>query len=404
MTHDSVLTPVYTSPAEPSKRLTDLPPYVFAQLDVLKAEARARGADLIDLGMGNPDLPTPEPILRAIQEGVMDPANHRYPQFNGKPEFREAVSRFMSRRYHVEIDPETEVQPLIGSKEGLAKLTFAYIGEGDYSIVFAPYYPVHARATYLAGGKVHYCAMTEENHYLPDVETIPEEVAQKAKLMFMNYPNNPSAATAPLSYLEKLVAYCKKHGIVLISDLAYGEICYDGYRPPSIFNVPDAKSVAIEYHSFSKSFNMAGWRMGWACGNPGVIKTLFNVKTNCDYGIASAIQDGGICALDRAEEFLPGIIQTYQERRDVVVKGFQEMGWTIEPPRSTLYVWLPVPSGFDDSKSWCRHLMDTTDVVITPGIAFGDAGDAYFRVSLVSSKELLQQAIDRLKAKGIRYS
>ncbi len=404
MAQDSVLTPSNTSPAAPSRRLTDLPRYVFAELDDLKAEARARGADLIDLGMGNPDLPTPEPILNAIRDGVMNPANHRYPPFNGKVEFREAISRFMKRRYNVPIDVETEIQPLIGSKEGLAKLAFAYIEPGDYSIVFSPYYPVHARATFLAGGQVHYCPMTAENNFLPDLDAIPDEVAKKAKLMFMNYPNNPTAATAPESYLEKLVAYCKKHGIVLISDLAYGEICYDGYRPPSIFNIPDAKSVAIEYHSFSKSFNMAGWRMGFACGNAGVINTLFHVKTNCDYGVAGALQDGGICALDRAEEFLPEIIATYQERRDIVVQGFQDMSWTVDPPRSTLYVWLPIPSDYKDSKSWCYHLMDTTDVVLTPGIAFGDAGDKYFRVSLVSPKETLQKAIDRLKAKGVRYS
>ncbi len=403
MSQDAVMSP-YASPVVPSARLSNMPTYVFAELDELKAEARARGADLIDLGMGNPDLPTPRPILEAIAAGVMNPENHRYPQFKGKPEFRAAVAEWMQRRYHADINPETEIQPLIGSKEGLAHLTFAYMDADTYSIVFSPYYPVHSRATWLAGGNVHHCPMTEDNSYLPDPEQIPEDVAQKAKLLFVNYPNNPTSATAPLSYYEKLVAYCQKHDIILVSDMAYGEICYDGYRPPSVLSIPGAKSVAVEFHSFSKSFNMAGWRVGFACGNPGVIKTLYSVKTNCDYGVASAIQDGGIVALNRGEEFLPEIIATYQERRDVVVKGFQDLGWVIEPPRGTLYVWLPIPKGFDDSKSWCRHLMDTADVVITPGVAFGDAGDGYFRVSLVSPVDTLQKAIDRLKAKGIHYT
>lgn len=395
--------PKQSSLKKPAHRLTKLPTYVFAELDELKAAARARGADLIDLGMGNPDRPTPPAIVKALQTAVADPANHGYPDFKGKPAFREAVSEWMKRRYDVEINPENEIQPLIGSKEGLAHLTFAYIDEGDYSIVASPYYPVHSRATWIAGGEVHHVPLTPERNFLPDLDSIPEEVAQKAKLFFVNYPNNPTAGVADLAFYEKLVAFCRKYGIVLVSDLAYGEICFDGYKPPSVLAVPGAKDVAIEFHSFTKSFNMAGWRIGFAVGNEEIIRALYSMKTNLDYGVSSAVQDGAIEALRHGEAYLPEIVQTYQERRDVAVKGFRELGWNIEPPKATLYVWLPIPPSFKDSKSWCRHLIDVADVVVTPGIAFGDAGDRFFRISLVSPKETIQKALDRLKEKGIRY-
>ncbi len=388
----------------PARRLTKLPTYVFAELDELKEAARKRGADLIDLGMGNPDRPTPPSIIKAIQEAVANPANHGYPLFKGKPEFRDAVADWMKRRYQVDINPMNEVQPLIGSKEGLAHLTFAYIDAGDYSIVPSPYYPVHSRATWIADGNVHHLSLTPENNFLPDIDSIPQEVSEKAKLFFVNFPNNPTAACADLPFYEKLVAYCRKYGIVLVSDLAYGEIGYDGYKPPSIFNVPGAKDIAVEYHSFSKSFNMAGWRAGFAVGNAEIIKSLYSLKTNLDYGLSSSIQDGCIHALTHAETFLPEIVSTYQERRDVVVEGFRSLGWQVEKPKATMYVWLSIPTSFKDSKTWIRHLIDTADVVVTPGIAFGDAGDRYFRVSLVSPKETLQRAIDRLAEKGIRYA
>jgi LL-diaminopimelate aminotransferase len=395
--------PIQSLLKKPAHRLTKLPTYVFAELDELKEAARKRGADLIDLGMGNPDRPTPATIVKAIQAGVANVANHGYPNFKGKPEFRQAVSGWMKRRYNVDINPENEIQPLIGSKEGLAHLTFAYIDAGDYSIVTSPYYPVLSRATWIADGNVHHLPLTPENNFLPDLDSIPEEVAQKAKLFFVNYPNNPTAAIADLAFYEKLVAYCRQHSIVLVSDLAYGEIAFDGYRPLSIFAVPGAKDIAIEFHSFSKSFNMAGWRIGFAVGNAEIIKALYSLKTNLDYGVSSALQDGAIEALNDGEVYLPEIVQTYQERRDVVVNGFRELGWEIEAPKATLYVWLPIPPAFKDSKAWCRHLIDVADVVITPGVAFGDAGDRFFRVSLVSPKETIQKALDRLKEKGIRY-
>ena len=388
----------------PSSRLKKLPPYIFAWLDEVKTQARARGANLIDLGMGNPDLPTPAPIIEAIQAASAKPHNHGYPAFKGKPEFRQAAANWMHRRYNVELNPETEVQALIGSKEGLAHLMLAYMEQDRISLVPSPYYPVHGRAGWLTGGEVVYLDLTAENRFLPDLDAIPEAVAQKAVLFFVNYPNNPTAACADLAFYDKLVAFCKKHQIILVSDLAYGEIGFDGYRPPSIFNVPGAKDIAVEFHSFSKSFNMAGWRIGFACGNADIIKALYNLKTNLDYGICSAIQDGGIYALDHGEQFLPTICNTYQSRRDVVIEGFKQLGWSIpEVPKATLYIWLPVPHGFD-SQGWCTHLIDTCDVVVTPGIAFGTGGEGYFRVSLVSDEATLKQAIKRLADKGIRYS
>lgn len=392
-----------------SSRLKNLPTYVFAALDELKAKARARGADLIDLGMGNPDMPTPSLVVEAIKEGVLNPENHRYPNLKGKPEYRQAVVRWMEKRFGVTgFDPETEVQALIGSKEGLAHLAFAYINNGDITITPSLYYPVHSRATWLAGGDVYHLPMTEANNYLPDLKAIPEDVAKKAKLFIVSYPNNPTTAVAPEAFYTELVAFCRKHAIVLVSDLAYSEIAFDGYKPISIFNIPGAKDVAVEFHSFSKTFNMAGWRMGFAVGNAQVIKALYNIKTNLDYGISSAIQDGGIAALDHFDTIVPPIVQEYQERRDLLVEGFRELGWPIaQVSKATIYMWLPIPKNnpnFSDSKGFIEYVLDTADVVFTPGMAFGTDGDQYFRVSLVSPKDVLKKALARLKEKDIRYS
>ncbi|MGE0199797.1 MAG: LL-diaminopimelate aminotransferase [Candidatus Melainabacteria bacterium] len=387
----------------PTPALQKLATYVFAELDMLKAQAVESGMTLIDLGMGNPDVPTPRPIVDAMHAAIDKPENHRYPPFEGKPAFRQAVARFMQRRYQVTVDPNTQVQALIGSKEGIGHLTFAYVGEGDIALAPCPFYPVYNRAPLLAGGEVYQMPLLEANGFLPDLAAIPPEVLKRAKVLFINYPNNPTAATADLAFYEKLVAFGKQHGIIIASDLAYGEIGFDGYRPPSVLQVPGALDIAVEFHSFSKSFNMAGWRLGFAVGAAPIIKSLFNLKTNIDYGVSPAIQEAAVVALDRAEEFLPEIVATYQARRDVVIEGFKSLGWPVPaPPKATLYVWLPVPPGMT-STDWCKHLIREVGVVITPGVAFGPQGDAYFRVSLVSPKETLMSAIARLKEKGIRY-
>lgn len=387
---------------EANKRLTHLPTYVFAWLDELKATARARGAELVDLGMGNPDQPTPQPVLEALKHGFDNPANHGYPPFKGKESFRVAVAAWMQRRFGVDMNPETEVLCLSGSKEGLAHLTMAYVGDGDISLVPEIYYPVHSRATWLTGGDVHPLPMTAETGFLADLENTPPDVLRRAKVLFLNYPNNPTGAIAPLDYYQKAVAFCHQHGIVLVSDLAYSEITYDGYKAPSIFEIPGAKEVAIEFHSFSKSYNMAGCRVGFAVGNAAIIQNLYALRTNVGYGTPGAIQDGAVAALERSEEFLKDIVGTYQARRDTVVAGFRALGWQVTPPSATLYVWLKVPQGFT-AQAWTEHLIDTADVVVTPGNAFGAGGEGYFRVSLVSPKETLAKAIQRLQENGIRF-
>lgn len=388
---------------EPNDRIRNLPTYVFAWLDELKAEARARGADLIDLGMGNPDRPTPKAIVKEIEKALEDPKNHGYPPFWGTERFRNAVSAFMKRRYNVDVDADGEVLALSGSKEGLAHLTMAYIGEKDVSLVPDIYYPVHSRATWLVGGDVHHMHLSEDHGFLPDLGSIPKDVAHKAKLMFINYPNNPTGAVADINYYKDLVQFCKDNQIILVSDVAYGEITYDSYVAPSILSIEGAKDIAVEFHSFSKSFNMAGCRLGFVCGNPEIIKTIYSFRTNVGYGTPTAIQAGGALALERYEEFLGDIVKTYQERRDVVVNGFNSLGWTVKPPLATLYVWMPVPRGIT-SEEWTRHLIDKADVVVSPGNAFGDGGEGYFRVSLVSPKETLEKGIERLKENGIHFA
>lgn len=390
-------------PAEANYRLKNLPTYVFAWLDDLKARARARGAELIDLGMGNPDQPTPEPVIQAIQQAYAEVGNHGYPPFKGTDRFRKTVSCWMNGRFGIELDPETEILCLSGSKEGLAHLSFAYIGEGDYSLVPEIYYPVLSRATWLSGGQVYHLPMKAENNFLPDLDNIPAEVLLKSKLFFVNYPNNPTGAAANLAFYEKAVAFCKQHNLILVSDLAYSEIGFDGYRAPSALEVPGAKDVTVEFHSFSKSFNMAGSRLGFAVGNPEIIRQLYALRTNVGYGTPTPIQEGGIAALAQCEQYIGQTVANYQERRDVVVEGFRALGWPIEPPKATLYVWLKVPQGFT-SEAWTEHLIDTAGVVVSPGHAFGKGGEGYFRVSLVTPRENLLKAFERLQKHGIRFA
>lgn len=386
----------------PSEKLQNLPTYIFAELDEWKEAARAAGADLIDLGMGNPDGPTPEPVVQAAVKAVQDPASHGYPSFKGKYEFRLAIAKWVKERYNVDVDPDTEIQTLLGAKEGLAHLALAYINPGDISIVPDPYYPVLSRGTWLASGDVYHVPLKPENNYLPDLKSIPEEIAEKAKIFFVNYPNNPTAGIATLEYYQELVDFCIKHNILLCADLAYGEICYDGYRPPSIFQIPNAKEIAVEFHSFSKTFNMAGWRIGFAIGNKEFIKALYSIKTNIDYGTSTIVQDAGIKALDMPYENVEKIVCKYSNRRDFMVEGFQKLGWDIKKSVATMYLWLKIPTGYD-SKTWCKMVMDKTGVVFTPGIAFGKYSDQFFRVSLVVPDEKLKEALKRLEAAGIRY-
>ncbi len=386
----------------PSDKILNIPKYIFAELDEWKEEAREKGMDLIDLGIGNPDGATPQPIVESAVKSICDPKSHGYPSFRGKIEFRQAIAKWMKKRYNVEIDPLTEVQTLVGAKEGLANIAMAYTNPGDYNIVPDPYYPVLSRGTWVASGKVYHVPLLDKNDYLPDLDSIPVEIAKKAKLFFINYPNNPTGAVAPVEFLKKVVDYCKKYQILLVSDLAYGEVCYDGYRPPSIFSIEGAKDIAVEFHSFSKTFNMAGWRVGFVCGKKEFIDVIYAMKSNMDYGTATIVQDASISALDIDYDYVQGIMDKYNARREIIAKGFNTLGWSMKRSPATMYFWLKVPKGYD-SKSFCKMVLDKTGVVFTPGIAFGDHSDDHFRISIVQPPERLAEAIVRLEKAGIRF-
>ena len=384
-------------------KLLKLPKYIFAELDEWKEEARRKGIDLIDLGIGNPDGATPRPVVEAALESIQDPKSHGYPSFRGKIEFRQAIADWMKRRYNVTIDPYTEVQTLIGEKEGLANVAMAFTNPGDINIVPDPYYPVLSRGTWIASGEVFHIKLKKENNFLPDLNEIPEEIAQKAKIFFINYPNNPTAAIAPIEFLEKIVDYCRKYSILLISDMAYGEVVFDNYRPNSIFEVEGAKDVAIEFHSFSKTFNMAGWRAGFAIGKKEFIDIIYAMKSNIDYGTSTLVQDAAIKALTMPYEYVQKIMDEYDERRELIAKNMTELGWDVYRTPATMYFWLKIPKGYT-SKEWCKMVMEKTGVVFTPGIAFGEMSDDHFRFSIVQSESRLKEAFKRMREAGIRFS
>ena len=388
--------------ATPTHRLSDLPTYVFAWLDELKAAARARGAQLIDLGMGNPDQPTPQPIIDAIVKAYGNPANHGYPPFRGTQRFRDAVAHYMSKRFGVEVDPETEVLCLSGAKEGIAHLTMAFADEGTTTVVPDIYYPVHGRATGLIGSHVEFIPLTAERGFLPDLSAIPRAVFSRAKLMVLNYPHNPTGAVAPVSLYEEAVRICREHSVILLSDCAYVELTYDGVKAPSALQVKGAKDVTVEFHSFSKSFNMAGSRIGFAVGGKHLIDALHAVRTNMGYGTPAAIQEGAAFALDHAAELIEPTRARYEHRRNALVSGFRSLGWDPVPSRGSMFFWLPVPRGFE-AQQWTQHLIDKAGVVVTPGNAFGPGGEGFFRVSLIADEDVLAKAIERLRAAGIRY-
>ena len=386
----------------PTTRLTDLPAYVFAWLDELKAAARQRGADLIDLGMGNPDQPTPQPIIDAIAAAYNDPKTHGYPPFRGSPRFRTAVSSYMKNRFGVEVDAEREVLCLSGAKEGIAQATMAFADESTISLVPDIYYPVHGRASGLVGSRAHFLPLRADRGFLPDLSAIPSSVLGRASILILNYPHNPTGAVAPLELFEEAVALCRRHSLLLISDLAYSELTYDGVVAPSALQVPGAKEVTLEFHSFSKTFNMAGSRIGFAVGASDLIDTLNAVRTNMGYGTPVPIQAGAAYALDHYRELEAPTVDRYRARRDFAIEGFRSLGWTTEVAHGSMFMWLPIPSGFG-AQDWTQYLIDKADVVVTPGNAFGPGGEHYFRVSLIADAPVFTAAIDRLRNAGIRF-
>lgn len=380
-----------------AERLNQLPPYLFAEIDALKTEAIKKGVDIIDLGVGDPDLPTPNHIQEKMKQALKDSANHRYPSYQGMKSFREAVARYYKTRFHVSLDPESEVLSLIGSKEGIAHIPLAFLNPGDICLVPNPGYPVYQAGTTLAGGRIYNMPLLLKNQFLPDLDAISDpEVLEKAKLMFINYPNNPTAATADLKIFQKVVAFAQKHNIIVCHDAAYSEMTYDGYQAPSLLQAEGAKQIGIEFHSLSKTYNMTGWRIGFAVGNPQIIAGLGKVKTNIDSGIFQAIQIAGIEALTADQECVRQMRKIYQERRDALCQGLQSLGLKITKPLATFYLWIQVPEGFT-SETFTRRLLQEAGIICTPGTGFGEYGKGFIRMALTISKEKISEVVERMK-------
>ncbi len=386
-----------------SERLEKIPPYLFAEIDRKIAEAKAKGADVISLGIGDPDTPTLPPVVEAMHKAIDNPANHDYPPYNGTAAFRKAACDWMHKRFGVELDPDTEMLANIGSKEAIAHVFFAFVDKGDYTLIPDPGYPVYKNATIFAGGTPFAMPLLEENGYLPDFDKIPEDVAKKSKLMFLNYPNNPTGAVCDLEFLKKAVDYCKKYDILLCFDQAYCEMTYDGYVAPSVLQVEGGKDVAIEFYSHSKSYNMTGWRVGWVCGNKDAVKALGTIKNNIDSGTFKAIQDAAIAAFNADQSYIDNLNKMYQERRDAAEEGLRELGWNIKPSKATFYLWLPVPKGMT-SEEFVTLMLEKANVVVPPGNGYGKYGEGYFRVALTKDVETIKKCIQRMKEAGIRYN
>ncbi len=377
-------------------RLKKLPPYLFAEIDRIKRELLAQGKDVIDLGVGDPDLPTPAFIIEALNEAAKNPANHRYALDQGMPELRQSIAAWYKNRFHVTLDPDREVLPLIGSKEGIGHIPLALINPGDVVLVPDPGYPVYKSGTWFAGGEPVLMPLLEENHYLPDFKSIDEDILQSAKMMFLNYPNNPTAACAEKIFFEEAVTFAKKHRLIICHDAAYTEISYDGYQAPSFLEVNGAKEIGIEFHSLSKTFNMTGWRIGFACGNSKVLELLGKVKANLDSGIFQAIQWAGIKALNNGSEAVKENCKIYERRRNLLVEGLTTLGWKIQKPKASFYVWAPVPPGSTSQELAARFLKEA-NLVVTPGNGFGPNGEGYFRMSLTMKENRLEEAVQRIK-------
>lgn len=381
---------------EKAKRIDHIPPYLFAEIDKKKEEMRKKGMDLIDLGIGDPDLPTPGPIIERLKKAAGDPRNHRYPSYEGMLPFRQAAAAWFEKRFHVSFDPKTEVLALIGSKEGIAHIPLAFVNPGDYVLVPSPGYPVYRVSTLFAGGTPYFLPLLKENGFLPKLSEIPGEVAERSKLLFLNYPNNPTAAIAERPFFEEAVAFARRYGIIICHDAAYSELAFNDYRPLSFFEIEGAKEVGIEFHSLSKTFNMTGWRVGFAVGRAEIVSGLGRVKTNIDSGVFQAIQEAGIEALSRFDTPIPEIIRIYEGRRDVMVKGLKEMGLEVDLPSATFYLWIRVPRGFT-SAQFATLLIEQAGIVATPGNGFGEAGEGYLRMALTVDESRLREAIERLK-------
>ncbi|MDI6728856.1 MAG: LL-diaminopimelate aminotransferase [Thermodesulfovibrionales bacterium] len=381
---------------ELADRVKNLPPYLFAAIDKMKQDALSRGVDVIDLSIGDPDIPTPQHIVDAMKKAVDKPAHHRYPSYEGMISYREAVANWYRQRFNVSLDPKTEVLSLIGSKEGIGHIPLAFVNPGDVVLVPSPGYPVYPVGTLFAGGESCIMPLKEENGFLPDFKAIPEDKLKRAKLMFLNYPNNPTAAVATEGFFKNAIELAVKYNIIICHDAAYSEVYYDNEKPMSFLNVEGAKDVGIEFHSLSKTYNMTGWRIGFAVGNRDVIFGLGKIKTNLDSGVFQAIQEASIVALQTDDSILSGIRNIYQERRDALYEGLKGLGIQINKPKATFYLWAKVPKGFD-STTFVAHLLEKTGVLGTPGVGFGAPGEGYIRFALTQSVEKIKEAVERIR-------
>ena len=386
-------------PIQYADRIRTLPPYLFAAIDDMKRKAIEGGMDIINLGIGDPDLPTPEPIIESLRRAAGDPKHHQYPSYDGMLSFRTAVAQWYQRRFGVKADPKTEVLTLIGSKEGIGHVPLAFIDSGDVVLVPSPGYPVYPVGVSFAGGTSYYMPLIKENGFLPDLDAIPKDVAQQAKLMFLNSPNNPTSVVASKEFFKKVVDFAKEHHIIVCHDAAYSEIYYDGKRPCSFLEAEGAMDVGVEFHSLSKTFNMTGWRIGFAVGRSEVVAGLGKVKTNIDSGVFQAIQEAGITALELDDSVTNDLRKIYQERRDVLVAGLKKLSLSLETPEAAFYVWIEVPKGYT-SASFTAHLIEKAGIVTTPGNGFGDPGEGYIRMTVTTTKERLAEAVDRMQKIG----
>jgi LL-diaminopimelate aminotransferase len=384
---------------ELAKRIHDLAPYLFVELDKKKAAAIARGVDVISLTIGDPDLATPEAVVKAGQAAMAQADYHHYPTYNGQQEFRKEAASWMKLRYGVELCPDKEITAVIGTKEGIAHLPFALVDPDDIVLCPEPGYPVYAIATGLAGGKTHYMPLVAENNFLPDLDAIPKDVAQKAKLMWINYPNNPTAAIADKAFLQKAVDFAQEHQIVLAADCAYSEISFDGYQSPSVLELPGAKEVAVEFHSMSKTYNMTGWRIGFVAGQPEVVSVLGRLKSNLDSGAFEVVQQAAIAAMKMWPDCMPPILKTYQNRRDILVNGLKKIGYQPPLPKASFYVWMPVPGG--DDVAFSAKLIEQVGVLVTPGSGFGPSGKGYVRFALTVGEDRMQEVVERIGKAGL---
>jgi len=383
-----------------SERLERIPPYLFAELERKVAARKEQGIDVISLGIGDPDRPTPALIVEAMQEAVADPGTHRYPSNRGRPEFRAAVSDFYNRRFGVDaIDPATEVIPAIGAKECIFNLNLAFLDPGDVALAADPGYPVYTGGPLLAGGEPVLMALRPERGFTPDLDAIEPAARERARLMFLNYPNNPTGAIVPAGFFDRVVEFAREHDVLVVHDNAYSETTYDGYRAPSFLETPGAKEVGVEVFSLSKGYNMTGWRCAAMVGNPEAIAAYWRLKSNVDSGLFDAVQLAGAAALSPdGDAEVASMNELYRRRRDLVVDALRRIGVDVEPPRATIYVWAPVPAGFESSAAYCEHVLEEAAVVVSPGGAYGPNGEGFFRISLTTPDDRLVEAVERLGA------